>query len=340
MIQIPHLIALMLLCVMCGPALAWDQTGHRAINLLALKALPESFPQFVRTLEGRARIAHLSAEPDRWRSSPDYPFRHVNEPDHFFDVDYLAGFSLKSESLPSYRYDFVAQLAVARVRNPNIEPVSDPKRDPAHYRGHIGFLPWAINEHYAKLRATFSTLKTFEKYGGTQEEILNSRENVIYLMGLMGHFVGDATQPLHTTKHFNGWVGANPDGFTTNKTFHAWIDGGFLAKAGINGEAFVKHPLTAKTIERANADNEGIFAQTVEFIQAQHQLVRPLYQLDKDGKLDAGGKDAGEGRAFLERQLQTGAQMLADIWLTAWETAPDDNFLRSELARRQLEPRN
>lgn len=339
MIRIPHLIALMLLCVMCGPALAWDQAGHRTINLLALKALPESFPQFVHTPEARERIAHLASEPDRWRSSPDYPFRHVNEPDHFFDVDYLAGFSLKSESLSPYRYDFVAQLAVARVHNPSIEPVSDPKRDPAHYRGHIGFLPWAINEHYAKLRTTFSTLKTFEKYGGTQDEIHNSLANAIYLMGLMGHFVGDATQPLHTTKHFNGWVGSNPDAFTTNKTFHAWIDGGFLAKAGFDGEAFVKRPLTAKVIERANTGNEGLFAQTVEFINSQHKLARTLYQLDKDGKLDANGKGAGDARAFLEKQLEAGAQMLADIWLTAWETAGDDNFLRAELAKRQIEAR-
>lgn len=47
-------------------------------------------------------------------------------------------------------------------------------------------------------------------------------------MGVMGHYVGDLTQPLHTTKNYNGWVGENPAGYTTSKGFHAWIDGGFL----------------------------------------------------------------------------------------------------------------
>jgi len=48
----------------------------------------------------------------------------------------------------------------------------------------------------------------------------------------MGHFVGDGAQPLHTTKHYNGWVGENPKGFTTQTTFHAWIDGGYFRKTG------------------------------------------------------------------------------------------------------------
>ena len=40
-------------------------------------------------------------------------------------------------------------------------------------------------------------------------------------MGVMGHYVGDGSQPLHTTVHFNGWVGDNPKGYTTKQTFHA-----------------------------------------------------------------------------------------------------------------------
>ena len=39
-------------------------------------------------------------------------------------------------------------------------------------------------------------------------------------MGVMGHYVGDCAQPLHTTKHHNGWVGENPHGYTTWPGLH------------------------------------------------------------------------------------------------------------------------
>ena len=97
----------------------------------------------------------------------------------------------------------------------------DPARDADHTRELSGFLPWAITEYYEKLKSCFSYLKTFQKYGGTPEEIANAQANVVYVMGVMGHFVGDGSQPLHTTMHFNGWVGDNPHGYTTSLKFHA-----------------------------------------------------------------------------------------------------------------------
>ena len=68
----------------------------------------------------------------------------------------------------------------------------------------------------------------------------------------------------------------------------------------------------------------------------QHKLVEPLYQLDKEGKLSPDQPQGAAGRAFFERQFITGAQMLGDLWFTAWREAPPDNFLKSALARRRL----
>ena len=69
-----------------------------------------------------------------------------------------------------------------------------------------GFLPWAITENYEKLKSDFSTLKALRQYGGTPVEIANAEADCVYMMGVMGHFVGDGSQPLHTTKYFNGWM--------------------------------------------------------------------------------------------------------------------------------------
>ena len=38
---------------------------------------------------------------------------------------------------------------------------------------------------------------------------------ILFYAGWLGHYVGDGSQPLHTTIQYNGWVGPNPHGYTT-----------------------------------------------------------------------------------------------------------------------------
>src|SRR6185436_4072593 len=124
----------------------------------------------------------------------------------------LPDYRLSAQSLPRFRYDFAAQLAAHGPSSSDAAPKAN--GDPDHTKGLIGFLPWTVAEYQSKLRAAFSYLKTFQESGGTPQEIANAQENVLYLMGVMGHFVGDGAQPLHTTRHHNGWVGENPKGYT------------------------------------------------------------------------------------------------------------------------------
>jgi hypothetical protein len=66
--------------------------------------------------------------------------------------------------------------------------------------------------------------------------------------------------------------------------------------------------------------------------------VEPLYRLEKAGKLSGRLEVSEEGYRFITGQLLQGAQMLGDLWLTAWEQAPPDFFLRSALAKRKSAP--
>ena len=47
------------------PMAAWDYSGHRMVNELALAALPDDFPAFVHSPSNAERIAFLAGEPDR-----------------------------------------------------------------------------------------------------------------------------------------------------------------------------------------------------------------------------------------------------------------------------------
>jgi hypothetical protein len=315
-------------------AVAWDYEGHHAINELALASLPKDFGIEL-TPALKDRIAFLAGEPDRWRNVSDLPLKNFNPPDHYIDLEDLKLYGLSPETLPVMRYDFVADLALARAAHPERFPAIDPARDTDHTRELDGFLPWAITEYYEKLKSDFAVLKTFQQYGGTPEEIANAQADIVYVMGVMGHYVGDGSQPLHTSKYFNGWdPNDNPKGYTTRQTFHAWIDGGYFKKTGgIKVETLIGKINPATRIANAG-EPEAFFHGVVAYLVAQNKFVGPLYEMDKNGQLSGEGAKGMDGLPFLEGQLVKAGQMLGNLWLTAWLEAPEDAYLERQLQQR------
>ncbi|MBC8001435.1 MAG: hypothetical protein H7X97_02495 [Opitutaceae bacterium] len=319
-----------------GPVVAWDYEGHRIVNQIALSSLPTNFPSFVLTPAARERIAFLAGEPDRWRNSTDLPLKHFNGPDHYIDLEELADVGLSVTNLSHFRYEFMAQLAVGRDRHATNLPAIDPAKNLDKTRELVGFLPWAITEQYAKLKSAFSYLKAFEE-NGTPEEIANAQENIVSIMGVMGHYVGDATQPLHTTKHFNGWVGENPRGYTTNRSFHSWIDGGYNLKTGLAFDGFSSKIKPAKMLWPGNpaARHDDVFPEAMEFILEQFRLVETLYRLEKDGRLSGDGENGLKGVEFIRGQMLKAGQKLGDFWWSAYRQAGPDNYLKARLIERK-----
>jgi len=315
---------------------AWDYEGHHMVNELALASLPKDFGGFKLTPAIKQRIEYLSGEPDRWRNVPDMGLRHVNGPDHYFDLEDVKLCGLTPETLLPLRYDFVAAIALARAAHPERFPAIDPAKDSDHTRELDGFLPWAIAEYYGKLKSDFASLKAFRQYGGTPEEIANAQADCIYVMGVMGHYIGDGSQPLHTTRHFNGWAGGNPHGYTVSPTFHGWIDGGYLRKTGgLDFDTLVTKIRPAEKIAGADSP-DGMFRSAVNYLVEQNKFVEPLYQMDKDGRLSGEGETGMAGRAFLEGQIVKAGQMLGNIWLTVWLEAPPDKYLQTQLQQRAI----
>jgi hypothetical protein len=336
--KIASLLGSLAAALLVVPALsAWDYEGHRIVNQLALAGLPAEFPAFVRTPVNAERIAFLSGEADRWKNGTELPLRHSNGMDHYFDLEELDWAGLELSAISPLRYEFALQFAAGRAAHLARFPAIDPAHNADHSREWPGFLPWTIAEYFDKLKSAFSYLKTFEQAGGTPEEIANAQANVVYLMGVMGHFVGDGAQPLHGTVHHNGWVGDNPQGFTTSPQFHAWIDGGFLAKAGIRFTDLSTQVRPGHVLDTTlkPGERDAVFAVVLGYLRTQNGRVAPLYELEKQGKLKADGSPGGfDGKPFIEEQLLRGGEMLSSIWLTAWRTAPLDRYLRGQLELR------
>lgn len=320
------------------PLRAWDYPGHRIINRLALAGLPADFPAFVRTTAARARIAFLAGEPDRWRNTHGLPLEHENGPNHYLDLEQLAWAGLNPLTVSPLRYQFALEFAAGRAAHPDKFPPIDPEKDAAHTREWPGFLPWEITEDYYRLQSAFSYLRAYRDGGGTPVEIANAEANIVYMMGVMGHYVGDGSQPLHDTVYHHGWFGPNPHGFTTDPKFHAWIDGGFIARAGIRFATVAGRARPARLLPTTpeKGERDAMFVDVMRYLMAQNARVVPLYKLEKEGKLKADGSPGSfDGRSFIEEQLLRGGQMLGSVWLTAWRTAPPDRYLLEVLARRK-----
>jgi hypothetical protein len=316
-------------------AAGWDYEGHRAVNQLALASLPKNFPAFALTPEARERITFLAGEPDRWRNSDELSLAQANGTDHYIDMEQLDDYGLTPQDLPAFRYDFAARLAVERATHATKFAAIDPMKNRDHTRELMGFLPWAIVENVAKLRSCFSYLKAFQDHGGTPEEISNAQQNILYIMGVMGHYVGDGSQPLHATKHHHGWVGNNPHGYSTNFSFHAWIDGGFFRKmGGIKVETLAGKVRPAKIVGDPLQQGD-LFKQVMAYLLETEKEVEPLYQLEKEHKLTPENEKANEGQAFLDAQLVKGGQMLGDLWFSAWQQATEDKYLIRTLNERK-----
>ena len=332
-------VAVLLLSLGATTARAWDYDGHRIVNQLALASLPREYPQFVHAVANAERVAFLACEPDRWRNVPDHPLKHSGGSwtDHFCDLEYLPDAGINLDAVTSFRYDFILQFAAGRAANASKFAPIDPARNLDHTAEWPGFAPWAIAEHFGRLRSAFSYLKVFEELG-TPDEIMNAQANVIYVMGVMGHYVADLSQPLHTTKHYNGWSGDNPKGYTTWKGLHSWVDGGIVAKAGIRSPQLVSRisPAQPVSLQRREDGRDPMFVAVFDYLRAQHRQVEPLYQLEKAGKLGHSDQPlAPEARQFIEARLIDGGQMLGAIWLTAFRNATADTYLRTALIKRQ-----
>lgn len=302
-----------LAAVALSPALAWDAPGHRMITLLALDALPSDAPAFLREDRTRRMAASQSCEPDRWRGLRSAALASENELDHYFDIDMLPKYDLTYETMPTRRYDAIEAMARARAERPErFEPV-DEARDIGHSGKWPGLLPHAIAEHYDKLRASFRTLRILERIADPARaaQLEQERANVVYHLGMLSHFVGDGSQPLHTTIHHHGWVGENPEGYTTDRGFHAKIDGGVIERHRI---AYASLRPLAPAQPSFNPTNP--WGEVRTYLERSHSKVAALYQLEKDGDLE---RDAG--RRFIEERLADAGAMLGALYRAAWESS-------------------
>jgi hypothetical protein len=290
-----------------GPALAWEDVGHRWIGTLGIQALPPSLPGFLRTPEAARDIGEWAREPDRSRGSGRAHDQN-RDPGHFADVDdagkMLGGPTL--DHMPVTRAEYEKQLQAAGTDS-----------------WKAGYLYYNLVEGWQQLVKDFAYWRA-DAYGEktakdsahkawlTQDRVRRERQ-LIFDLGYWAHFVGDASQPLHVTYHYNGWGNfPNPKGFTQEK-IHGPFEGDFVIH-NLKLEA-VKAAMRPAAACPGECD---IAAVSAAYLTDTHQYVEPVYQMWKDGQLKDGDP---KGIAFVTARVADGAAELRDLVTYAWNAS-------------------
>ncbi|MHB8285453.1 MAG: phospholipase C/P1 nuclease family protein [Caulobacteraceae bacterium] len=300
--------ALILCTLLPAQAFAWGATGHREIGRLAVEALPAELPAFLRTADVAQEIGEIAREPDRSKGSGT-PHDADLDPGHFLNVDdqgkIKGGPALAS--LPPTREAFDQALQAVGTDS-----------------GKIGYLPYNIEDGFQQLTRDFGYWRVETAALKTERDPANRaylqtdrrlREALIIRdLGYWAHFVGDGSQPMHVSIHYNGWGDyLNPQGFTQDK-IHAPFEGAFI-------HDHVPPEQVRAAMRPYRSCIGGIAACTAAYLAATGTQVAPLYTLWGQGGFVDGDK---RGQAFAAARVADGASELRDLIVDAWRASGQD----------------
>jgi hypothetical protein len=287
----------------CVPALAWGGVGHTFISRAGAMALPAALPAFVRAPAAVDEIAALGPELDRSRDA-GATHDHDLDPGHYVDIgdDGKIGGTVDLTALPPTREAYDTALRAAGTDE---------------YR--MGYLPYALIDGWQQVAKDFAIWR-IDDAGAARapsaddrawfasdralREILTVRD-----IGVWSHYVGDASQPLHVSVHFNGWGSyPNPNGYSNARTVHADFETRFVReRATLDAVRSHMRPLATSTAP--------IAAQIGTYLENSASHVVPLYELEKTGGFATGSPAAVD---FVDARLADGAAELRDLIVEAW----------------------
>ncbi|MEP6622604.1 MAG: nuclease [bacterium] len=276
------------------PHALWGEAGHRITAQAAAAALPADMPQFFRN--AATQLAYLNPEPDRWRSrqeqEQDGALAVASGAEHFVDTEMIPAERRANAFAAPTRYAYADSLRALGV---NAEVA--------------GFLPFRVLELTQTLRVEFALWRSAPN--AQAREWVEAR--IINDAGILGHYVADGSNPAHTSVQFNGWVGANPGGYATDKRFHSRFESTYVQGQITLGDV---QPLVTSAPRVFPALRPAILAYLGEtFSEVEH-----LYQLDKAAPFGA-ETTSSEDKQFTAARLAAGSRMLRDLWWTAWVTS-------------------
>lgn len=293
-----------------APSWTWGRKGHEIVPLEAARALPDTMPPLLR--DNAERLAVLGPHPDRWRFTELRHLHGSDVPDHYMNLEALQG-----KEIPSDRYAYARLMEDTGKTREGQGPQFN------------GTLPYRMAELFDTLTAEWALyrLETDRVPNGAPPTPLlrQIEENILFVSGMLSHYVADATQPLHSTVHHDGWNEAaepNPGGFRTRPGLHKEFEV-FLVNQAVDPEE-VRRRVPPAALVGGDPLTYG-----VDLVREANGKVKRLYSLEAQGRLNP-WKPHPDGVELATERLARGTQAVRDLWYSAW--------VRSEAVARSQKP--
>lgn len=270
-----------------GGSTRWGLHGHEIAGRAAATNLPSTLPAFFRN--ATEQLAYLNPEPDRWRGEG---FRELNEAmryDHYIDFEVIPAEVLGATD--RFRYLMALQDS----------GMSNPPRD-------AGLLPFRMVELYQRLVVEWRLWRA--ETDPARRRMIEQR--IVNDAGILGHYVTDGANPHHTSVHHNRWAEGypNPRGFTTEPGFHSRFESQYVGDNIVTGDLIPYMNPRPRTLS-------DIRIEVMAHLERSHSRLERLYELDLAERWSAETRGA-EHRDFAIERLVAGANMLRDVWWSAW----------------------
>jgi hypothetical protein len=324
-------------------ARAWGERGHDivtrvAVRLLAARVAPGT-PLAFQLGRKEFMLGHLSNVPDIvWRNQGE-AIEKINAPTHYLDFEYVAP-ELTLAAAPRTPAAALQRMKDLCARPPKAY-VCPVKEGAQPDESSAGTAPWRVGQLFRMTAASFRAA------GAGGEEIDSDAVDAAFLTaGVMSHFVGDLGNPYHASRNYDGWE-------TGQGGIHSYFEGALVSSyrlalaqevfdAALTGRGLERVRKQFPANERAAWSRDPVvlaLALTLDShgrlddanaIDLKFALLKPS-SLGPEGKrMGAERRNASELRPkfhdLIVERLATAAEVLADLWLQAWEEAGKPSF--------------
>jgi hypothetical protein len=211
-------------------------------------------------------------------------------PRHYIDLDHYGDSAIYT--LPRYWNDAITRLTEDTLKA-------------------YGILPWHINRMYYRLKDAF---------------LIRDPDKILKVYAEIGHYIGDAHVPLHTTENYNGqltgqegihafWESRLPELFSEEYNF-------FTGKAG-----YISNPQLAawKAIEESHLAVDSVLREEKKLaalsVSYKYSFETKGRQTVKVYSKEYAGAYHKLLNGMVERRMRSAIKLTADIWYTAWVDA-------------------
>ncbi len=298
--------ALGLSALLPAPAYAWGNTAHAVIDRAAIAAIPDDGPVFLR--DHADYIAGSASLPDSWRGSSENFSKIEEDPNHGWFREQFTFL----RPIPRSRYEFV----IALFKHYETIKATDPATAARTNVRWTGTLPYAAIEAYDRIVVCMRAVRAARAAG---RDSSFAEQHCAFDVIRLGHYIGDGAQPLHDSVNSDGWRGANPRGYTTDRSIHGRFESRFVDSIGLKVEDI------APRIGAPGRQSGDVFDAVLAYLDEAGDKMERVYALEKrDGFSNVADKDV---RALVYERTAAGAAMLRDMLCRAWtesKLAPAD----------------